>query len=89
MHIGKYIFYFSAKFNAGVQVFFQVTPPDESYLAELLGEKPNVIDVNASEKELQAADDAAVASGSRAQSRASNKVLPVVDEHELTPVSAS
>ena len=79
----------SARFNAGLQVFLQVTPPDEQYLAEMLGEtialetKPQANDV----------DGAAIEAGvtSRPQSRVSNKVTPVTlaDGHDLTPVESA
>ena len=79
----------SARFNAGLQVFLQVTPPDEQYLAEMLGEtialetKPQANDV----------DGAAIEAGvtSRPQSRVSNKVTPVslADSHDLTPVESA
>ena len=70
-------------------MFLQVTPPDEQYLAEMLGEtialetKPQANDV----------DGAAIEAGvtSRPQSRVSNKVTPVslADSHDLTPVESA
>ena len=70
-------------------MFLQVTPPDEQYLAEMLGEaialetKPQANDV----------DGAAIEAGvtSRPQSRVSNKVTPVslADGHDLTPVESA